>query len=76
MLARTILGMIGIAGLATGAWILAYEGRNLKSRKTLHDQLYNWLLTLDSFMVAIGWSMWMGLFGIFVSYSITGQTIV
>lgn len=72
MLTRIILGIVGIAGLATGVWILAYEGAGLKSRKTLRDQFYKWLLTLDSFMLAIGWSMWMGLFGIFVSYSIIG----
>lgn len=76
MLTRTILGIIGVAGLAIGVWILAYVGRSLKSRRTLRDQFYNWMLTLDSFMVAVGWSMWMGLFGVFVSYSITGQTIV
>jgi hypothetical protein len=76
MLVRTILGLVGIAGLAAGVWVLAYEGRNLKSRTTLRDQFYHWLLTLDSFMAAIGWAMWMGLFGIFISYSVTGQTII
>lgn len=76
MLTRIIVGIVGIAGLATGVWTLAYKGLILKGRRTLRDQFYNWLMTLDSFMVAIGWSMWMGLFGIFVSYSITGHTII
>lgn len=76
MLTRIIFGIVGIGGLATGVWILAYKGLSLKGRRTLRDQFYTWLMTLDSFMVAIGWSMWMGLFGTLVSYSITGQTII
>lgn len=60
---------------ALASWILAYKGRSLKTHTTLREQFYSWLLTPDSFMAAIGWATWMGLFGGLVSFSITGQTM-
>lgn len=75
MLIRTILGVVGIMGLAAGVWILADKGRSLETRTTLREHFHSWLLTPDSFMAAIGWATWMGLFGGLVSFSITGQTI-
>lgn len=76
MLARIILGAVGIAGLAAGVWILGYEMRRVKVGQTPLDQMLKWLFTLDSFMGAIGWTMWMGVFGTFVSLSVTGQGFV
>lgn len=75
MLTRTLLGIVGVTGLYAGVWFLVHEGRRLRSRTTWRDQLYGWLLRLDSLMAAIGWSMWMGLFGTLVAFSINGQTI-
>lgn len=76
MLGRTILGIVGIAGLLAGVWFLAHALRRRNADQAPQDRFYHWLVTLDSFFAALGWVMWMGLFGTFVSISVTGQGIV
>ena len=76
MLGRTRIGIVGIAGLVAGVWFLVYALRRRNADQGVGDRFYNWLVTLDSFLAALGWVMWMGLFGTFVSISITGQSIV
>ncbi len=72
MVVRTILGVIGITGVLIGVWMLAWGYR----QHPLQDRHYYWMGSLDSVWVGFGWVTWMGVFGGFVSYSITGQGIV
>jgi hypothetical protein len=76
MALRVVVGIIGITGLSLGVWMLGYESRTHNDRLSRREHFYAWMLTLDSFMPAFGWATWMGVFGAFVGYSITGQAIV
>ena len=76
MVLRVVLGIVGITGLAIGVWVIGYESRTRNDQLSRRERFYAWMLSLDSFMPAFGWATWMGVFGAFVSYSITGQGIV
>ena len=76
MVVHTILGVIGITGILFGVWMLAWGYRQHPEQRPLHDRVYYWMGSLDSVWVGFGWVTWMGVFGGFVSYSITGQGIV
>lgn len=76
MLTRTILGIVGITGLAAGVWLIIFRARHRPTGETMREQTLHTLFELDSVMFAFGWATWMGLFGGLVSFSITGQTIV
>ena len=75
MVVRAILGVIGVTGLFIGVLMISWGYRQHPDQRPRQDPLYHWMGSLDSVLVGFGWVTWMGVFGGFVSYSITGQGI-
>lgn len=73
MVIRIIFGIVGIAGLVVGVSVFVYESRTRHDPRSRRERFYDWMFSLDSFMPAFGWATWIGVFGAFVSYSITGE---